>query len=61
MLRRLRTQTERIGDSSATEMLVLETPQGWRVSWWPFATFRQADSAKSMLAQHRIVLQIVDF
>ncbi|WP_088281631.1 SPOR domain-containing protein [Ideonella sp. A 288] len=61
LLRRLRTETSKIRHPSAVETSLLDSAQGWRVSWWPFANRRQADNAQAALAQRRVELEVVDF
>jgi len=61
LLRRLRAETARIRHPSATETSVMESPQGWRVSWWPFTTRKAAENAQRALGGQRIALEVVDF
>jgi hypothetical protein len=61
MLRRLRTETSRLHHPVAVETSALSSPQGWRVSWWPFAGRKQAENARAMLADKHLDMDIVDF
>jgi len=61
MLKRLRTETSRLHHPVAVETSALSSPQGWRVSWWPFAGRKQAENARAMLADRHLDMDIVDF
>ncbi len=61
MLKRLRSETSRLHHPVAVETSALSSPQGWRVSWWPFAGRKQAENARAMLADRHLDMDIVDF
>jgi hypothetical protein len=61
MLTRLRAETQRIAHPTAIETGVQRTPEGWRVTWWPFTHPRQAENARAALAAHRVELEMVEF
>lgn len=61
LLRRLRAETQRIGHPTAIETGLQRTPEGWRVTWWPFTHPRQAENARAALAARRVELELVEF
>lgn len=61
LLKRLRAETQRIGHPTAVETGLQRTPEGWRVTWWPFTHPRQAENARAALAARRVELEMVEF
>ena len=61
LLKRLRAETERIAHPTAIETGLQRTPEGWRVTWWPFTHPRQAENARAALAARRVELEMVEF
>lgn len=61
ILARLRVDLARIRHPVAIETTLQQTPQGWRVSWFPFASQRHAENARGALAAHRIQWDLVPF
>ena len=61
MLKRLRAETQRIAHPTAIETGLQRTPEGWRVTWWPFTHPRQAENARAALAARRVELEVVEF
>ena len=61
LLKRLRAETERIAHPTAIETGLQRTPEGWRVTWWPFTHPRQAENARAALAARRVELELVEF
>jgi hypothetical protein len=60
LLKRMRAESERINHPTANQTSLLDTREGWRVSWWPFTHQRQADNARAALAR-RFELEVVEF
>lgn len=61
LLKRLRAETQRIAHPTAIETGLQRTPDGWRVTWWPFTHPRQAENARAALAARRVDLEMVEF
>jgi hypothetical protein len=61
LLKRLRAETQRIAHPTAIETGLQRTPEGWRVTWWPFTHPRQAENARAALAARRVELEMVEF
>lgn len=61
MLKRLRAETNRIAHPTAIETGLQQTPDGWRITWWPFTHPRQAENARAAMAARRIELELVEF
>jgi hypothetical protein len=61
LLKRLRAETQRIAHPTAIETGLQRTPEGWRVTWWPFTHPRQAENARAALAARRVDLEMVEF
>jgi hypothetical protein len=61
LLGRLRAETNRIAHPTAIETGLQRTPEGWRVTWWPFTHPRQAENARAALAARRVDLDLVEF
>ena len=61
LLRRLRAETQRIAHPTAIETGLQRTPEGWRVTWWPFTHPRQAENARAAMAARRVDLEPVEF
>jgi hypothetical protein len=61
LLKRLRAETQRIGHPTAIETGLQRTPDGWRVTWWPFTHPRQAENARAAMAARRVDLEPVEF
>ncbi|NRF66868.1 hypothetical protein HLB44_07725 [Aquincola sp. S2] len=61
VLKRLRAETTRIAHPTAIETDLQQTPEGWRVTWWPFTHARQAENARAALAARGVALEMVDF
>jgi hypothetical protein len=61
LLKRLRAETQRIAHPTAIETGLQRTPEGWRVTWWPFTHPRQAENARAALAARRVDLDLVEF
>ena len=61
LLKRLRAETQRIAHPTAIETGLQRTPEGWRVTWWPFTHPRQAENARAALAARRVDLDMVEF
>ncbi|WP_284615539.1 hypothetical protein [Aquabacterium humicola] len=61
VLKRLRAETSRIAHPTAIETGLQQTPEGWRVTWWPFTHPRQAENARAALAARGVPLEMVEF
>ena len=61
LLKRLCGETQRIAHPTAIETGLQRTPEGWRVTWWPFTHARQAENARAALAARRVELEMVEF
>ena len=61
LLERLRRETQRIGHPTATQTGLIESSEGWRVTWWPFTHPRQAENARAAMASRRFALEVVAF
>jgi hypothetical protein len=61
LLQRLRAETQRIAHPTAIETGLQRTPEGWRVTWWPFTHPRQAENARAAMAARRVDLDLVEF
>jgi hypothetical protein len=61
VLKRLRTETSRIAHPTAIETGLQQTPEGWRVTWWPFTHPRQAENARAALAARGVPLEMIEF
>lgn len=61
LLERLRRETLRINHPTATQTALIESTDGWRVTWWPFTHPRQAENARAAMASRRFALEVVAF
>ena len=61
LLERLRRETQRIGHPTATQTALVDSSEGWRVTWWPFTHPRQAENARAAMASRRFALEVVAF
>jgi hypothetical protein len=61
LLERLRSETQRINHPTATQTALVESTDGWRVTWWPFTHPRQAENARAAMASRRFALEVVAF